>query len=521
MSPPRDPVARTVRAAAGPALLAVALAAAAWLAGLHGGDLAAQVYRTDLAGRHGLVIWDPGWFGGHYPLGYSVLSPLLGAAVGIGVLAVASAGVAALAFDQLVGRRTAGSWWFAASTLLAVAIGQVAYLAGEAVALVALLALLRRRWAVAVVLAVVTALLSPLAAAFLVMACGVWAVHDSRRRLGAVAVALGAAVVVGALGLAFPGDGPFPFSLGGLVAALALSAVVLLLASGPVRTGAAVYGLACLAAWALPNPIGGNATRLAETVGVPLAVVFVTRFRGKVAPVVWAVVAILVLWQWGPGLAAIRAISPASAPATRATFSKNLVSQIQGRADGRPVRVEVVPTAQHWESAYVAAHVGLARGWERQLDVARNPIFYRPGALTANSYRQWLLANGIEWVALSDAPVDYAGRAEAALLQTVKVPGLRLVWSDKSWRLWQVTGSPGLLSGPGQLTVLGPDRVTVQINRPGRLLLRVRWTRYWRRAAGVGCVAPAAGGWTSIRAASAGTLQLRASLIGGGPPATC
>ena len=38
-------------------------------------------------------------------------------------------------------------------------------------------------------------------------------------------------------------------------------------------------------------------------------------------------------------------------------------------ADGTPVRVEVVPTEQHWESVYVARSDLLARGWDRQLDI--------------------------------------------------------------------------------------------------------------------------------------------------------
>src|SRR5579875_2040300 len=508
-----------------PALLAAALAAAVWLAGLHGGDLAAQVYRTDLVRRHGLVLWDPGWYGGQYPLSYSVLTPLLGAAIGLGVLAAASAAVATLAFDRLtvalLGRRTAGSWYFAASTLLAVAIGQVAYLAGEAVALAALLALLRRFRALAVALAAGVTLLSPLAAAFLVLVCGVWAVHDRSRRAGAVATGAGAAVVVGLLGLAFPGDGPFPFSVGSLLAALALSALLACLPRAPaaVRTGAWVYAAACLASWAVPNPIGGNAPRLAESAGVPLAVALLSasRLRGKVALVAAAVVAALAVWQWGPGLAALRAASPSEAPSTTASFYQPLVRQLEARSRG-PVRVEVVPTAQHWESAYVP---DLARGWERQLDVRDNPIFYRPGALTTASYRRWLVANGVRWVALSDAPADSSGRAEAALLRSGAVAGLRLAWSDRSWRLWRVEGGPGLLSGPGRLTALGPDRVTVQVSRPGRLVLRVRYNRYWRARSGVGCVAPGAGGWTVVEARRAGTFALRASLLGGGPSATC
>ena len=40
------------------------------------------------------------------------------------------------------------------------------------------------------------------------------------------------------------------------------------------------------------------------------------------------------------------------------------------------VRVEVPPTANHWESAYLATQFELARGWLRQLDTTRDDIFY-------------------------------------------------------------------------------------------------------------------------------------------------
>ena len=51
-------------------------------------------------------------------------------------------------------------------------------------------------------------------------------------------------------------------------------------------------------------------------------------------------------------------------------------------------RIEVPPTADHWESAYLAPQFELARGWLRQLDTTRDDIFYdegraRPTAPTA------------------------------------------------------------------------------------------------------------------------------------------
>ncbi|MHB1930062.1 MAG: hypothetical protein ACYDEN_04215 [Acidimicrobiales bacterium] len=113
------------RGVLGPALLAAGLAGAAWAVGLHGTDTSAQAYRAGLAARHGLVLWDPGWYGGAYPLGYSVLAPLAMAVLGLGATGVLGAGAA--------------SWWFAVSTLIAAGVGQLPYLGGEAAELLALL----------------------------------------------------------------------------------------------------------------------------------------------------------------------------------------------------------------------------------------------------------------------------------------------------------------------------------------------------------------------------------------------
>ncbi len=81
--------------------------------------------------------------------------------------------------------------------------------------------------------------------------------------------------------------------------------------------------------------------------------------------------------------------SPSSDPELHQSFYQPLLQELSTVAPG-PVRVEIPPTLEHWEAAFVAPHVSLARGWERQLDVANNPIFYTEGALTPGSYRAWL-----------------------------------------------------------------------------------------------------------------------------------
>ena len=60
--------------------LSAALAALMLIWGPPVGDLAAQVFHTELFEHAGLAIWNGSWYGGHYTLNYSVLFPPAGGA---------------------------------------------------------------------------------------------------------------------------------------------------------------------------------------------------------------------------------------------------------------------------------------------------------------------------------------------------------------------------------------------------------------------------------------------------------
>ncbi len=511
---------------AGPALLAAALAGLSAVIGWHGTDLAAQTYRVNELRAHGLILWDLGWYGGNYPLSYSVLLPLLGAGIGLVATGVVFAAGAAWFFDRIViaswGRRPWGSWYFAVSTLILVAIGQLPYLSGEAFGLAAVFALLRGRRRVGAVLVVLCTLCSGVAAAFLVLALVAWAWHDRRQRWWLFGLAAVPVALLGAIDLAFPGTGSFPYAVGGALLSLLLCVVAL---TPPVRrfpvvrTGALLYAVLIVGALLVPTPMGGNANRLAEGVGTALLVCLaddwlrsvvaarIAAARGAMA-VTAAVGATVVfaIWQWAPAPAV------GASPSTRAAFYQPLVTQLDQRTDG-PVRVEVPPTDEHWESVYVAPHMPLARGWERQLDIANNSLFYDTGALTPASYQAWLDRNGVSFVALPHTALDYAAKQEAALLQSGRVGDLRLVWQSSNWTLWRVMGSPGLLSGPGQIERVQGNDVVIHATDPGSLTLRVRYTPYWSSSGAPACVRQAPGGWTQIDARTPGRIELTTSLF--------
>ena len=132
-----------------------------------------------------------------------------------------------------------------------------------------------------------------------------------------------------------------------------------------------------------------------------------------------------------------------------------------------------------------AACPARARGWERQLDIGFNPIFYSK-PLTARSYRQWLSDNGVAYVALPDVQLDDSSLKERSLLLR-GVPYLHEVWHDAHWRVWRVAGFTGLIKGHATLREIEPDRVTLAVQAPGDLVLRIHATRHWALHGG-GCV---------------------------------
>ena len=500
------------------ALLAAAVVTLGRLLGWQGVDMAAQVYRVDSLRRNGFTLWDFGWYGGHWTLDYSLLYPPLARWLGITATTVASAALAALAFDRLARRHlgegaAVASLVFAAGTLVSASIGQLTFLGGEAFGLGAVWALSGRRRSLAVLLALGATLTSPLTGAFVALAGAAWALDRGweRDRAGwwGVAVAAAAAVPVLVAAVVFPGDGPMPYPAVDWLWEMTVAAVVVALAGRrwrPLSIGGLLYMATTTVSFAVPSALGGNVGRLEDMVALPVALALAWSRRRLLAPVAALPLA---LSQWAPAWGAF-AVAPTAAAAHR-SFYDPLVQVLAARAaTGPPGRVEVVPTAWHWEAAWVAPVVPLARGWERQLDEADNPIFYRAGALNGASYRAWLMANGVRFVALPAAPLDMAGRAEGRLVSAGLVPGLHLVWRTPQWQLYLVAGSPGIVSGPAELVSTSAARIQVDVRAAGIVAVRVRWTPDWYVASGSGCVS-GRGGWIDLHASRPGPVSLELS----------
>lgn len=498
-------------------VLAAALAGAVYLVTApKTGDLAAHVFRSDLFGRHGFTVWNGDWYGGHHTPAYSVLFPPLAWLVGPAVAGVLGALAAAAAFEPLARRHFGpsarwGALWFGVATSTMLFTGRLPYALGVALGLCSLLALQRRRTVLAVLFAILCPLGSPVAGAFLALAAAaVLLTGDRAHRTGAVLVAAAGIVPTMLLVAAFPEGGRQPYALlAFLPVVVATTAYVLLMPKEEkaLRVGAAIYGAVAIAAYVAATPLGGNASRLGELFAGPVALcALLGPRRGWARPAIMAVLLVpLAFWQLS---APVRAVINGEDNLSRFRVYYRPLVQFLEANEQPPGRVEVVFTDAHWESANVAIREPIARGWERQLDIGRNSLFY-DGTLNARTYRQWLADNAVRWVALPDTRLDYSGREEARLVAG-GLPYLKLRWTSQHWRLYEVTSPHSLVTSEGaadiSATSFGAEQVRLAVKRPGSALVRVRWTPYW--VAHDACV-QRDGDWTRITTTHPGAVRLR------------
>jgi hypothetical protein len=140
-----------------------------------GADLPAQLLRVKLFAAQGLGLWNNSWYGGHYLLGYSVLFPPLGWLLGARLMgAIACVGTAsafaALAGDVYGDDAWLGAGWLGAATVTELLSGRLTFALGLSGAAFTALLLERRQPRWAAVMAIVTALASPVAGLFVALA---------------------------------------------------------------------------------------------------------------------------------------------------------------------------------------------------------------------------------------------------------------------------------------------------------------------------------------------------------------
>ncbi len=498
-----------------PTLVAAALAAAYLIVGPTGADLPAQLLRVQLFGAEGFGIWNNWWYAGHDIAAYSVLFPPLGWLLTPQlVAALASVGTAAafeaLSHDVYGDDAWLGATWLGAATVTELLSGRLTFALGLCGAALTALLLERRRRVGgpgAAVLAFATALASPVAGLFAALAGATMALaglqrgdrRDLARGIGVISAAL---VPIGLLAVLFPEAGRQPFAFGTLWPLLAAGAFILALRPGRTLSGAVVLYLAgCVLAFAIATPVGSNAARLGELVAGPLVALLLVPRR---AYLLLAFAAVPLTWiQIHDAITDLQHGETANTAAYYRPLIRYLEAQ-PGAAERR-WRVEVPFTAGHWEAYRLAPVIPLARGWERQADIADNSLFYG-GRLRTRTYQAWLHRLAVRYVAVADAPPDASAQAEVRLIDR-GLPDLRRVARLAHWTVYAVRGSPPIATGAGQVVAMGPSSVTLSVAHPGTVLVRVRWSPYWRLGGIRGCVAPA-GRFTAVHARASGRAHL-------------
>ncbi|MFE6977801.1 MFS transporter [Streptomyces sp. NPDC057682] len=457
-----------------------------------GGDIAAQDAWAEFVGRHPGTAYNLAWYGGMHPVSYSVVSPylmsLLGVRTTMMIAGTVSAGLTSLILYRVKAVRNplacsmAGVFAYLCNALS----GRVTFGLGMMFAVGAAAAVFcwpyrwrYKRWAKAAVAAPLAALAtagSPVAGLFLGVVAA--ALFLNKRRPGAYALGLAPVVVVALSAWLFPFSGTQPMSVATLSGPFVFSVLVFLLVPEDwktVRTAAAVYGIGTLLTYIVDSQIGSNVSRMAMLfAGVVLlaALPYVAPRSRKWYALVLAFAG-LNFWIGFKGIDDIVRTAPT---ASWARELAPLVDQLQ-RVGADRGRVEVVPASSHREAAAMLPYVNLARGWNRQADMERNPLFY-DDTLDAVNYRQWLDRWAVHYVVLPKGDPDSSGAVQEAELVAKGQPYLKAIWSDANWRLFAVDSPVPMADPPATVDEAGAGELTIHVKKAGRVLIRIPYSRW-------------------------------------------
>jgi len=506
-----------LRAQASVVLVAAAIAGVlivlwTWLGAGFGGDLAAQYAWMRFAHGNPNSAYDLAWYGGMHPASYSPLSPYVMAVAGVRTTTVVSGALSAALLALLLVRSPSlrHTWWpaiYGSLALTANAVsGRTTFSLGTMFGLAAVTVLVAGtrtprsraraagRTALAVVLSAMATAASPVAGLFVGIVAG--ALWLSGRRADSLALGVPPVLVVVASAWLFPFSGRQPMHPASLILPLVIAVVLIVLSPNEWRTlrvGSALYAVAVIASCAVPSPIGSNIVRLGLVFGgVPL--VALAANRAAVRPDLARLVpphptlrtafrttllagAIGLSSVWQVSVATSDAI--ASRPDRQAAWPVDeLVRQLQARGAAAG-RTEAVPRKNHQEAATLSTYVNLARGWNRQADAERNPIFYDDTALTAAAYREWLATWAVRFVVVAADRPDPAAEQEWALVRS-GLSYLHPVWSDRYWTLYEVDDAVPLADPPSRVEHFDSAGLTLRVPRAGSVLVRIRYSPWLR-----------------------------------------
>ncbi|BBB00989.1 putative integral membrane protein [Actinacidiphila reveromycinica] len=486
------------------------------------GDMAAQYAWTEFIKAHPAASYNLSWYGGMHPASYSILSPYIMAALGVrmtGVIAgtLTATFSAAMLMRARVKRPLVPVLWTTFALWGDVVSGRVTFALGMLFAVVATVVLYPAeraargrspRLALATAMAAFATMCSPVAGLFLLVVAA--ALFLTGRRKDAYILAAAPPLVVGATSLLFPFYGVQPFKWYFAIIPFAVSVAIALAvpkAWKAIHLGSWVYALGVALTFVIPSPIGSNVERLALLYGgtILLVVAMASTWGTKRALVLWLAFAGTASWQIAKPI-----VDQVTTSATSSSVHASSLIHELGTLHADRGRVEVVPLRSHWEASGLSPYVNLARGWNRQADVERNPLFY-DGTLTADTYRDWLRRWSVNYVVLpSVAQPDGAAVAEAKLVAAGQ-PWMTEVWHDADWQVYSVAGADPMADPPAVVDQAGPAELTVTMPNSGSVLLRIPWSPVLGIEGATdndsGCLAPD-GDWTRLYAPEPGTYKI-------------
>ncbi|QTD99144.1 MFS transporter [Streptomyces cyanogenus] len=455
-----------------------------------GGDLAAQDAWAEFVGRHPDSAYNLAWYGGMHPVSYSVVSPYLMSVLGVRTTMMIAGTVSAglLTLVLIRSRAVKNPLWASlggVAALLANAIsGRVTFGLGTMFALGAVAAVFcwpyrwrYKRWAKALVaapLAALATMASPVAGLFVGFVAA--ALFLQKRRPGAWALGLAPSAVVAVSAWLFPFSGTQPMGIGSVVMPLLYGLFCLFLVPKEwvtVRLTAAVYSLSVVLVWLISSQIGSNISRLPMLFAGATLVAALPYTVPKTRKWYVTVLALLGFAGW-IGFKSVDDIIHTTPAASWARELAPLINQLQ-KLGAEKGRVEVVPARSHREASALAPDFNLARGWNRQADMERNPLFYDDTLNSAN-YHEWLQRWAVHYVVLpKDNPDGDGGQRERALLQR-GMPYLKQVWGDANWQLFKVTDPTPLAEPNAVVDRAEQGEMILRVRRAGRILIRIPYS---------------------------------------------
>ncbi|MEV1078301.1 MFS transporter [Streptomyces sp. NPDC050211] len=455
-----------------------------------GGDLAAQDAWAEFVGRHPDSAYNLAWYGGMHPVSYSVVSPYLMSVFGVRTSMMIAGTISAglLTLILLRSRSVKNPLWAALAGVFAflcnAASGRVTFGLGTVFALGAVAVVFcwpyrwrYKRWAKALCaapLAALATMASPVAGLFVGLVAV--ALFLQKRRPGAWALGLAPAAVVAVSAWLFPFSGTQPMSVGS--ASLPLLYSVFVFAAVPrewktVRITAAVYGLSVLLVWLISSQIGSNITRL-PMLFAGVALVAALPFTVPRTRRWYALVVVTVGFHTWIGFKSVDDVVNTTPTASWARELAPLVNELQ-EVGAEKGRVEVVPASSHREASALAPYVNLARGWNRQADMGRNPLFYDDTLNSANYY-EWLRRWAVHFVVLPKGKADGDGGERERELVQRGMPYLKQIWGDANWQLFRVTDPTPLAEPNAVVERTEQTELTMKVTVPGRILVRIPYS---------------------------------------------